>query len=127
MRTNRTRVLIMVGAIGWMAVVSGMAMGAQTEGQKPQVGTYYDMYEPSQRQRLRRENCASSEEPVGPYCVKQCDKGYRLVAGSKPPRCRSIEPLPPGQMPRPVRKEVGVQPPPPGPRQPRQRSDKSPG
>jgi hypothetical protein len=136
MRTDPTRALVVLGAIGWMAVQAGFAFGQQSQGQRPSAGqkpqpqqtsTYYDMYEPSVRQRLRRESCARNEEPIGPYCVKDCEKGYRLIAESKPPRCRSIEPLPPGSMPRPVRKEVGIQPPQPGPRQPRKRSDEGPG
>lgn len=127
MKTNRSRLLFLVGAISWMTVQSGIAIGAQSTSEKPQIGKYYDMYEPSQRQRLRRESCGRIEDPIGPYCVKQCVKGYQMVAGSNPPRCRSIEPLPQGQMPGPVRKEVGIQPPLPGPREPRQRSDKSPG
>lgn len=82
-------------------------------------GTYYDQYEPSRRQRLRRESCTRNEDESGAFCVKRCDTGYRLVPGANPPRCRSIKPLPPGQKPGPVRKQVSepykpLEPPPPG-------------
>jgi hypothetical protein len=85
MRTDPTRALVVLGAIGWMAVQAGFAFGQQSQGQRPSAGqkpqpqqtsTYYDMYEPSVRQRLRRESCARNEEPIGPYCVKDCEKRY---------------------------------------------------
>lgn len=69
-------------------------------------GTYYDQYEPSRRQRTRRESCLRDEDEAGAFCVKRCDTGYRLVPGANPPRCRSIKPLPPGQKPGPIRKQV---------------------
>src|SRR5262245_41620982 len=109
-----------------LALAAGCVVPA-TNAVAAQQKAYYDQYEPSERQRLRRESCMRDEEPIGPYCVKQCQKGYVLVAGSKPPRCRSLEPLPSGQLPGPVRKQVGVQAPPPGPRQPPPKSKGGPG
>ena len=76
----------------------------------------YVVYEPSRRQRLRRESCMRDEEMSGRFCVKQCERGY--VAIDSPdgiPRCRSQKPLPPGQSAPPVRKE---QAPPPKPMAP---------
>lgn len=88
---------------------------AQTkpEAQKPQ----FDQYEPSQRMRTRRESCARDEEAIGAYCVKNCNKGYVMVENSRPPRCRSVDPLPPGVMAGPIRKQIAepLKPPPPPP------------
>ena len=114
------RTLVLVAATGWIATEAVTVLAQQ----KPNAGTvYYDQYEPSERQRLRRETCAKDEESMGPYCTKKCDKGYLMVKGSKPARCRAIEPLAPGVMPTAVRKQVGVQPPPPGPPQVRRKGD----
>lgn len=118
MRTMVARALI-AGMIAAGAMTSTVIV--QAAEKKPaanQSTVFYDQYEPSQRQRLRKETCAVNEQSMGPYCTRKCDAGYLLVKDSKPPRCRSIEPLPPGQMPTAVRKQIGVQPPPPGGRQP---------
>ena len=77
--------------------------------------TYYDLYEPSQRQRLRRETCMKEETSLGPFCVRNCMAGYVMEEG-RPARCRSIQPLPLGSLPpSTVRKEIGTQPIPPVP------------
>lgn len=124
MRTTFMTKATIAAATAWaLAQAAGAHADQKLVGQRlaAQTTVYYDQYEPSQRQRLRRETCARDEDPIGPYCVKKCDKGYVPVANSKPVRCRSIEPLAPGVMPSAVRKQKGVQPPPPEGVQPLQK------
>jgi hypothetical protein len=80
---------------------------------------HYDIYQPSQRLRTRRDNCSSDEDIKGAYCVKKCEKNFVAIGNGHPPRCRSVEPLPPGVMPSAMRVQTGTQPLPPGSPQPR--------
>ncbi|MGQ0579460.1 MAG: hypothetical protein ACT4PQ_11200 [Betaproteobacteria bacterium] len=126
MTTHWKRLLVSLAAAVWVCAHAGTALAQQTQPRKPAVQqpqaqqsgrAYYEMYEPSQRQRLRRESCGRNEVPIGASCVRTCKQGYLQVAGSKPPRCRSIAPLPAGQLPGPVHKEASTPPPRP-PRKP---------
>ena len=74
----------------------------------------YDIYQPSERLRTRRDHCLKDEDMKGAYCVKKCEKNYVAVGNGRPPRCRSVEPLPPGVMPSAIRVQTAVQPPPGG-------------
>jgi hypothetical protein len=102
--------LFVLAAAGVAAVQAGTAAAQQAPARKPaqgqQVKEYFDMYEPVQRLRMRSESCSRKETPVGAYCAKACKTGYSMVPGSNPPRCRSLTPLPAGQFPGPVRKEM---------------------
>ncbi len=105
------RPLVLLAGI-CVAVPAGFAIAQKPVPQKKPV---YDQYEPSKVRRTRSQQCMRDEEPAGAYCVKVCQKGYLPVPNSDPPRCRSVEPLPPGQLGGPIRKETGTQPkPPPG-------------
>lgn len=76
----------------------------------------YDEYEPSQRQRLRRESCGRDEDVLAAFCVKRCERGYLATSQSTlPRRCRSVQALPPGSLSQGVRRQVGTQPVPPKP------------
>jgi hypothetical protein len=110
-----------------LLLLAGLCVAAQAEfafAQKPapQKKPVYDQYEPSKVRRTRSQECMRDEDPVGAYCVKVCQKGYLPVPNIDPPRCRSIEPLPPGQIPGPIRKETGAQPKAPGSQDPRKPS-----
>ena len=114
--------MVALAAVTLVTAQVGEALAQQAQPRKPppkppqaqQSGkNYYDMYEPSKRQRLRREACGSDELSLGVYCFRECNKGYVLVAGTNPPRCRSMTPLPAGQLPGPVRKELDAPPRPP--------------
>ncbi len=111
-KAKLARAVVVGLATGWMLMAGQFARAEQTPPGKPTL--YYDQYEPSQRQRLRRETCGRDEVALGPYCTKKCESGYIFVAGAKPPRCRSVEPLAPGKMPSGVRKQTGKQAPPKG-------------
>jgi len=123
MTTHRKRLLVALAAVTLVAAQVGVVLAQQAQPRKPpppkppqaqQSGkNYYEMYEPSKRQRLRREACGRDELSLGVYCFRECKKGYVLVAGISPPRCRSTTPLPAGQLPGPVRKEIGAPPRPP--------------
>ena len=123
MKTHWKRLLVTLAAATWVSAQAGVALGQQGQPRKPPVReppraqpagqNYYDMYEPNLRQRLRRETCGRDELPDGANCVRMCKKGYIQITGSNPPRCRSIAPLPAGQLPGPVRKETGTPPQPP--------------
>lgn len=123
MTTHRKRLLVALAAVTLVAAQAGVVLAQQAQPRKspppkpPQAQqsgkNYYDMYEPSKRQRLRREACGRDELSLGVYCFRECKKGYVLVAGISPPRCRSTSPLPAGQLPGPVRKELGAPPRPP--------------
>ena len=122
MTTHRKGLLVALAAVTLVTAQVGEAPAQQAQPRKPlpkppqaqQSGkNYYDMYEPNKRQRLRREACGSDELSLGVYCFRECNKGYVLVAGTNPPRCRSMTPLPAGQLPGPVRKELGAPPRPP--------------
>ncbi len=105
---RRFGAMLLAAVAGW-AVIQGSSALAQ-ERRQTQARLFYDTYEPSQRLRTRRENCTKDEEYFGAHCVRKCRTGYALLPGSKPAKCRSLTPLPAGQLPGPVRKEVGVQP-----------------
>jgi len=122
MTAQRRALLVALAAVTLVTAQVGEAPAQQAQPRKPpprppqaqQSGkNYYDMYEPSKRQRLRREACGRDELSLGVYCFRECKKGYVLVAGISPPRCRSTTPLPAGQLPGPVRKEIGAPPRPP--------------
>ncbi len=83
---------------------------ALSQGKKPPAKAAYDQYEPSRVLRTGRQDCMRNEETIGPWCVRACQKGYVAVPDSNPPRCRSIEPLPAGQIAGPIRREAGTQP-----------------
>lgn len=109
-----------------LVLLAGILLAAQAgfaNAQKPAPPKkpVYDQYEPSKVRRGRAQQCLRNEDPVGAYCVKVCQKGYLPVPQSDPPRCRSVDPLPPGHIPGPIRKETGTQPKLPqqsGPKQP---------
>jgi len=96
-----------------LALLAGLCLAAQADAvlaqQAPPQKAVHDQYEPSKVRRTRLQECLRDEEPAGAYCIKLCQKGYQLVPKSDPPRCRSIEPLPPGQLGGPIRKETGAQ------------------
>jgi hypothetical protein len=85
---------------------------------KPPARVYYDIYEPLQRPRLKRESCMKGEDSVGAYCVKKCNPSYVLRSDIRPMRCQGTNPLPPGVLPGPIRSDVGIQPMPPQPDRP---------
>ena len=85
---------------------SNVPPAAKALQNKPQ----YDVYEPSQRLRTRRQECMKGEDSVGAYCVKKCQTGYTMEVRGKQARCRAINPLPPGAIAGAPRKEIGVQP-----------------
>ncbi len=103
--TRNARALVLLAGI-CLAAQADLATAQRAVPQKP----VYDQYEPSKVRRTRKQDCLRDEEPSGAYCIRLCQKGYRLVPNSNPPRCRSIEPLPPGSLPSPVRQEKGSQP-----------------
>jgi len=89
---------------------------AQQQPAARQGTAYYERYEASQRQRLRRETCGRDEDTVAQYCVKKCQKGYILVGGNTLPRqCRGEKALPPGQLPQPYARQPAQKPAPPPP------------
>ncbi len=99
------RALILFAGL-FLAMPAGVVTAQKPPAsQKP----VYDQYEPSKVRRTRLQECLRDEEPGGAYCVKLCQKGYQPVPKSDPPRCRSIEPLPPGQLGGGIRKETGTQ------------------
>jgi hypothetical protein len=114
------RMLAVAVTAGWMATCATSVVAAQ---KPPRATVYYDQYEPSQRQRLRRESCARDEDVVGAFCAKRCEKGYIHVVGSKPYRCRSLEPLPPGHLPGAMRRQVSPPAAPSAPREPASKTD----
>jgi hypothetical protein len=91
---------------GIAAAIPAAQVFAQKPAAKPAAGGIHDLYEPSYRQRLRRESCARDEEPWGPNCVKKCEKGFALQTDTRPPRCRSLKPLPAGQRPGPLQRHA---------------------
>jgi hypothetical protein len=105
-----------------LAALAAGAWAQQPPAKKPVLAQkpVYDEYEPSQRQRLRRESCGRNEDVLGAWCVKKCERGYLAVSlTALPRRCRSERPLPPGSLYQGLRKQTGVQPvPPPRPAKP---------
>lgn len=91
-----------------IAAHAGFALAQKPAPQKKK--PVYDQYEPSKVLRTRSQDCLRDEEAAGAYCVKICRRGYLQVPNSNPPRCRSVNPLPPGQLAGPIRKEKGAQP-----------------
>lgn len=105
------RTLLLLAAACALAL-PGIA-GAQ---KKPPRKPVYDQYEPSRVLRTGRQPCMRDEDAIGAYCVRACQKGYIPVPDSNPPRCRGVEPLPPGQLAGPIRRETARLPKQPGPR-----------
>lgn len=96
-------------AVAWIVVQPGAAL-AQQKKKPPAPKPVYDQYEPSRVLRTGRQDCMRDEDAIGAYCVKACQRGYVSVTNSNPPRCRSIEPLPPGQLAGPLRRETATLP-----------------
>lgn len=113
---HRKWTLMLLAVAGFSAGQAGTVAAQQSSPPRPaspqsqQTKEYFDMYEPVQRLRLRRETCGEREQSFGAYCVKACKSGFISMAGTKPPRCRSLTPLPAGQLPGAVRKEMDFQP-----------------
>lgn len=103
----------MVTRIAAAAIALGagaIALPASADQKQAAQNLNYDIYVPSERLRTRREaSCLADEDMKGAYCVKKCDKDY-VSFGSRPPRCRSAEPLAPGRMPTAIRIQTGTQP-----------------
>jgi len=117
MRSHRQQLFVALATAIGVAAQTGVAFAQQSQQRKPpptpaqaqqSSKIFYDMYEPILRQRLRREACRRDELSAGAFCALACQKGYVHVAGSMPPRCRSLTPLPAGQLPGPVRKETAA-------------------
>jgi hypothetical protein len=108
-----TRFLILLAG-SCAAAQGGLALAQKLPPSKP----VYDQYQPNRVLRTGRQECMSNEDPIGAYCVRMCQKGYVVVPDSDPPRCRSIEPLPPGQAAGPIRMETAPVPKPSGPQKP---------
>jgi hypothetical protein len=121
------RLRILLVAAGALGLVAGA--GAQQAPQKggaqkaapakPPGRVYYDIYEPLQRTRLKKESCMKDEDSVGAYCVKKCMPSYELKSDIRPMRCQGTNPLPPGVLPGPIRTDIGTQPMPVPPAKPR--------
>lgn len=108
----RLRTIAAAAAAACLCSAAG-ALAQQPQGKNPP-RAYYDSYEASQRQRLRRDTCMRDEDMLQQYCVKKCGKGYLNVSGAVVPRvCRGEKPLPPGQLPQPYHRQNGIQPVPP--------------
>jgi hypothetical protein len=108
---RRTSVAVLVAGATLAAFFasSGFAQQrAQRAQQQIQPPGHYDTYVPSSRLRTRRDQCVAKETLAGAYCIKTCQDGYALVQGSRPPKCRSLKPLPAGQLPRPVTQEIST-------------------
>ena len=107
------RALAMAAAVAALAWVN--AVGAQQPAaRKPEARLYYQEYQASHRQRLRRETCLKDEDLVRQYCIKQCGRGYVNTTGSNVPRnCRADKPLPAGVLPQPYAQQPAQRPTPP--------------
>lgn len=93
-----------------LAVFCVAAQAGLAAAQKPpSAKTVYDQYEPTKMRRGRAQGCLRGEEEAGAYCVKLCQRGYLLVPGIEPPRCRSIDPLPSGALPGPMQRDYSTQ------------------
>lgn len=103
--TRSSHVLVLLAGL-CLALQADFSAAQRPVPSKP----VYDQYEPSKVRRTRKQDCLRDEEMSGAYCIKLCQKGYQLVPNSEPPRCRGIEPLPPGSLPAPIRRETGSQP-----------------
>jgi hypothetical protein len=91
------------------------AKKAQPEAKKAPVNVVkppvYNWYQPSERLRTRLDLCMKDEDLVGAKCAKKCDKGYIAVdEKGSPRRCRSEQPLKPGEAPLPYRKQQAAPP-----------------
>ena len=104
-------------AAGWALLAAGCGLAAHAgvapAQQAPQAKPVYDQYLPSRILKTGRQECMRNEDQIGAYCVRICQKGYVMVPNSNPPRCRSVEPLPPGSIAGPLRQETGTLPNPP--------------
>jgi hypothetical protein len=115
--------LLVAGTCGFLATARAQQAPQKPAPQKPAAikpaaRVYYDIYEPLQRRRLRKEACLKDEDSVGANCVKKCMPSYELKAEFRPMRCQGTKPLPPGMLPGPIRSDVGVQPMPEPPEKP---------
>ena len=113
MRGSRSAAAWIIAGLGALLIAGPAVAQRATTAKK-----FYDEYEPSRTRQLRSQNCARNEESVRGYCVRACKRGYVLVSNRVPPLCRSVDPLPPGQLPGPLKREVGSQPTPPKPAKP---------
>ncbi|MEQ1880068.1 MAG: hypothetical protein ABL878_03760 [Burkholderiales bacterium] len=108
---SRTSLAVLVAgaALAAFFAPSGFAQqrGQRTQQQVQPPG-HYDTYMPSSRLRTRRDQCMAKETLAGAYCVKSCQDGYTLVQGSRPPKCRSLKPLPAGQLSRSATREIST-------------------
>jgi hypothetical protein len=111
---------IAAGTVVLEAFVVPAAMAQQKS--TAQDNLHYDIYQPSERLRTRRDTCLRDEDMKGAYCVKKCEKNFVAVGNGRPPRCRSTEPLAPGVMPSAIRIQTAAQPLPPGTPPPRNKS-----
>ena len=105
-------------AVGAAILAAATSVAAQTSpsraATKRPARVYYDHYQASHRQRLRRETCMRDEDFIGKYCVKKCEKGYVTDNPTQVPRdCRSEKPLPEGQLPQGGKVQRGIVTPPP--------------
>lgn len=112
MRRRLAPLLLLAGCCA--VAQAGLALAQRSPPVKPA----YDQYEPSRVLRTGRQDCTKDEDAIGAYCVRACQKGYVPVPDSNPPRCRGVEPLPPGQLAGPIRKETTTARPRPGPQKP---------
>jgi hypothetical protein len=126
MKTKQKLVLLAAAATVSWSVVTGAQQPQPKPGPKPpaqqpsagkQAAVYYDSYQASHRQRLRRESCMRDEDMIAQYCVKKCQPRYIIMtSGDTVPRqCRSEKPLAPGSLPQPSRAQQAIQPVPPPP------------
>jgi len=117
------RLSLLLAAVVWSATGGQSTLAQQPQAKPPQAKPpaakqapriYHDEYEPNHARRSRKQSCLRDEEEIGAYCVRSCRAGYAMLTDRHPPRCRSIDPLPPGQLPGPLRRDIGEQPMPPG-------------
>jgi hypothetical protein len=116
--TDLRTTLSLAATVATLACAGSAVAQQQPAPRKPAVSSqqYYEAYQASHRQRLRRETCMRDEDPVGKDCIKRCAKGYINTTGNAVPRnCRGQKPLPPGQLPQPYTRQQAVQPVPPPP------------
>jgi hypothetical protein len=84
----------------------------ERQQQQQKAAVHYDTYEASRRRRARAAGCQpESEDMLGAYCIRKCRTGYVATDDKKASQreCRSVKPLPPGQVPASGQKEVSTQ------------------
>src|SRR5471032_2739555 len=99
MGSKRSESMRIPAALGFLLSIACVSLAMAQAQQKaatpkatPPARVYYDSYEPSQRQKLRRESCNDNEVMNEAFCVKKCLAGYAMQPG-RPLRCRSVNPL----------------------------------